>query len=325
MRIQLVSPTLKLARTGNHCTAFQWARILEGLGHCVVLTEPGDMLADADMLLALHATKCHSAIRAHSAQYPDKPRIVGLAGTDLYGGDAVKLQESMEVADHLVVLQHRALQRLPISLRGRARVISQSSIASAMEEPKPARDPFDVCVVGHLRPVKDPMRAAVASRLLPEDSRIRIRHAGAMLDESYKSRVDQEMRENARYTWLGELGGEEVVNLLAQCQLMVISSFSEGGARIIGEAIVQGTPVIGSEVDGVLGLLDEDYPGTFPVEDTRRLADLLQLCESDEVFLADLQQRTSSLAARFDPQVERDAWKALIDDCESALLGTRSL
>ena len=131
------------------------------------------------------------------------------------------------------------------------------------------------------------------------------------------------MQENARYTWLGELGASQVFDLLARCQLMVISSFSEGGARVIGESIVRGTPVIGSEVDGVLGLLDDDYPGTFPAGDTQALADLLQQCETDESFLKDLQRRTKLLAAKFDPQVERDAWRALIHDCQSALLGTR--
>ena len=321
MRIQLVSPTSTLARTGNQCTAAQWANVLEDLGHRVVLTTPGDPLDGMDILLALHAVKCHATILAHSHKHPDKPRIVALAGTDLYGGDAVKLQESMEAADHLVVLQHRALQRLSMEQRTRARVITQSVAVLETEVSKRTRDPFDVCVVGHLRPIKDPMRAAAASRLLPDASRIRIRHAGAILDESYRPLVDQEMQENPRYAWLGELDSYQVAHLMAQCHLMVVSSLSEGGARIIGEAIVQGTPVIGTEVDGVLGLLDEEYPGTFPVGDTQRLADLLWRCESDEAYLADLRKRTELLAANFDPQIERSAWKALMDDCKSALVG----
>ena len=40
----------------------------------------------------------------------------------------------------------------------------------------------------------------------------------------------------------------------------------EGGANVIPEAVVADVPVIASGIDGNVGLLGEDYPGYYPVE-----------------------------------------------------------
>ena len=322
MRIQIFSPRSPLAKVGNEHTSGQWAGILRSLGHEVWVTDPDASLRPADVMVALHAVKCHAAIVAHSRQYPHTPRIVALAGTDLYGGERAKLNQSLALADSLVVLQEMALARLPEEARGRARVIIQTVASPPRESRSQGRalDPFDVCVVGHLRAVKDPMRAAIASRELPECSRIRIRHAGAILDESYRELVHREAKENPRYTWLGELDGERVWNLYAESQLAVVSSLLEGGCRVVGEAIVAGTPVIGSRVDGVLGLLDDAYPGTFPAGDTTALRHLLHRCEVEADFRDELRRRTLALAPRFDGENEKNAWSALLKECEERML-----
>ena len=120
-----------------------------------------------------------------------------------------------------------------------------------------ARD-GDFCVAGHLRAVKDPFRAAYAVRQLPRNSRIRVLHAGKAMEASMMRKARAEEARNARYyKWLGPLSRARTRRLIAQSRILVLSSRMEGGANVISEAVVDGTPVIASRIPGSVGLLGE--------------------------------------------------------------------
>jgi len=127
MRIALITPAPTHSRKGNRVTALRWARMLRELGHRVdIRTEYRDEACDC--LLALHARRSHPAIKRFHQICPDRPLILALTGTDLYGDihtdpDA---QESLTLADRFVLLQPSGLSELPKSLREKARVIYQS-------------------------------------------------------------------------------------------------------------------------------------------------------------------------------------------------------
>ena len=315
MRIVLSTPSTKVRRTGNRCTAGQWAHVLEQLGHEVRILEIGDseLEVDSAFLIALHGERSAPVIRSFRAAQPDGKIVVALTGTDLYPEPNEIVRESIRLADGLVLLQDKALERLPESDRHKARVIVQGA-SPCLEPVEKSPESFDVCVVGHLREVKDPLRAASASRLLPEDSRIRILHAGGILEDRYEDLVEKERRENPRYRWLGELDEREVSRLIASSHLMVMSSFAEGGARVVGEAAVNGTPVLSSFIEGVRGLLGDDYPGYFKPGDTSELASLLGKAETDPDFLGSLQSAIDTAAPRFHPEREKEGWRKLIDE-----------
>ena len=148
------------------------------------------------------------------------------------------------------------------------------------------------------------MLAAKASRLLPTESTIRIIHAGGILEPKYEALVETELSENPRYLRLGEVTPEEIATLEATSHLMVLSSHSEGGGRVVGEAIVHGTPVLSTRIVGIVGLLGKDYPGFFPVGDAEALANLLFRCETDPAFYATLTSAAAELAPIFDPERE---------------------
>jgi glycosyltransferase involved in cell wall biosynthesis len=94
---------------------------------------------------------------------------------------------------------------------------------------------------------------------------------------------------------------------------MVISSLSESAANMNSEAAVAGVPVLASRMDGNVGLLGNDYPGYFPVGDTRALARLLQKLESDPRFVMRLRQAVVRRAPLFQPAREIAAWRRLLD------------
>ncbi len=311
MRIRIICPAPAGSRSGNRTTALRWARILRSLGHRVAIAgryagEP------CDLLVALHARRTFDALRAFTRQHPERPAVVALTGTDVYGDihRSRRAQRALRMATRLIALQPLALRELPADLRRKTRVIYQSAAGTRRRLPR--GHVFEVCVIAHLRSVKDPLRTALAVRRLPSDSGIRVLHAGKALDAAMVERARAEMRRNPRYRWLGECTGRRVRALIARSRLLVLTSRLEGGANVISEAVRASVPVVTSNIPGSLGLLGTAYPGVFPVGDTRTLSRLLRRAETDRAFYDRLRKHCRRRAARFRPALERQAWRELL-------------
>jgi glycosyltransferase involved in cell wall biosynthesis len=120
------------------------------------------------------------------------------------------------------------------------------------------------------------------------------------------------MEREPRYRWLGEVSRARARRLLARSHAMVISSRLEGGANVVSEAIVLGTPVLASHIAGNIGLLGDDYPGYYPVLDERGLARLMQRAEREPLFYRALLTRVRRLQPVFRPEREMQAWRSLL-------------
>ncbi len=171
MRVLIVTPAPPRSRKGNRITALRWAKMLREQGHRVRLS---DRFGNhrCDLLIALHARRSADSIRRFQDSHPTRPCVLALTGTDLYGDletDSLA-QQSVEMADRLILLQPDGLSRLSPLHRSKARVIYQSVKPPPVRTSLPPRDGFEVCVLGHLRDVKDPFRAARAVRLIDSDS-----------------------------------------------------------------------------------------------------------------------------------------------------------
>ncbi len=316
MRIGIITPAPPNSLHGNRRTALRWTKLLRQLGHRVVIAQSYDA-QPFDALIALHAKRSYDSINRFHRLHPHRPLIVALTGTDLYRDlrRSRQAQASLEMATRLIVLQPKALDDLPSRLHHKTRVVYQSVEPSEKtQNPQSSiRNPhFQVCVIGHLRAVKDPFRAALASRLLPDNSHIRIVHIGRAMSEHMAVAARREAHLNPCYHWLGEQSPKRVRQILESSQLCVHSSRMEGGANVVSEAIAAGVPVLASHIPGNVGLLGDDYPGYFPVANTRKLAELLWRAETDAKFLNELRQHCQRLANGFDPQRELRAWADLL-------------
>jgi len=312
MQALIVTPAARGSLAGNRRTALRWAGMLTRLRHRARIVE--DYRGEAcDLMIALHARKSARSIARFHDERPAAPLLVALTGTDLYrdlqhDGPAAR---SVDLATRLIALQPLAGEGLARHLRPRVRVILQSA-EPLLDPPSPVSDAFEICVVGHLRPVKDPFRTAEAVRLLPADSRVRVLHVGEALQSEMERRAREEQRSNPRYRWLGRLPQDEALAVLARSQLLVLSSLMEGGANVIGEAVVHGVPVIASRIAGSVGLLGADYGGYFPSGDTDALAALIRRSETDRTFHDEIRAHCRALAADFAPDRERAAWSNLL-------------
>jgi glycosyltransferase involved in cell wall biosynthesis len=247
---------------------------------------------------------------------PEGKLILALTGTDIYPRPHKDALDTMRKADVIITLQRKAIEMVPEDCRDKVVTVIQS--AKRLVEPLEKRpENFTVAVVGHLRDVKDPLLTARAARLLPTSSKIRIRHAGGILEAQYAALVAAEEKENPRYDWLGELSETETARLIASSSVMVITSLSEGGARVVGEAIAHGTPVLSTRIDGVVGLLGEDYPGYFPIGNADELARMLSKAENDPAFYATLKSQSLRFADQFDPETEKQAIISIVEGLEA--------
>jgi putative glycosyltransferase (TIGR04348 family) len=314
MRIVIVSPAPPGSRHGNRTTALRWSRILQSLGHRVQQLTVY-LGGGPDALIALHAKRSYASIQKFHNDFPDRPSIVTLTGTDLYRdlANSEEANRSLEWATRIVALQRCAFDSLPAHLHPRLRIIEQSATRT-QSRPKPLTSCFEICVIAHLRDVKDPLRAAEAARLLPPESRIQITHIGGVIQLELEKRARDEMKENRRYVWRGERSHSETMRFLARSRLLVLTSVMEGGANVVSEALALGIPVISSRIPGSIGLLGEDYPGYFEVGDTPSLAKLISRAETDGKYYVDLVARCKKLQPMVSPDRERRLWDALIQE-----------
>jgi putative glycosyltransferase (TIGR04348 family) len=314
----VVTPTAPDSPNGNGVTARRWGGILRELGHLAVVSQDyrdGNYHA----LIALHAVKSATAVRAFRARHPTAPIVLALTGTDLYPSLAETGVDPavLALASRLVVLQPGGIGQVPIELRPRTRVIFQSM--AAIPPLPPREDCFEVAFLAHLRPVKDPLLLPAAVRHLPAESRIRVTHVGEGRDPVLTARAASASATCSRYDWLGPRSRPQALEILARSRLLAVTSRHEGGANVVTEALAAGVPVVSSAIPGSIGILGADYPGYFRPGDELDLARVLRAAEEDPAgCYAALRERCAALRSLADPARERAAWASLVAELEVA-------
>ena len=322
----LVTPFLASANKGNWRTAARWARLLAP-DFRVILQSSDDAVTGgardrAVAMVALHARRSRAAIAAWKRARPDRPLVVVLTGTDLYrdvpAGDADALA-SISEADRLVVLQPDALRHLPAARRTKASVVPQSARRLA-PWPGKAVSRLNAILVAHLRDEKDPRTALAAWRLLPPEVPATLTIVGAALDPSIAEDVRAAERADPRVRWLGARPHAWTRQAIRRAHVLVVASRMEGGSNVVVEALASGTPVIGTRMSGNVGLLGDDYPGTFEVGDAAGLAAAVERAARDRRWLARLERHGERRLRRMTPEAESAALHAAI---EAAFEGRR--
>jgi putative glycosyltransferase (TIGR04348 family) len=310
--LRIVTPGTREANNGNWRTAVRWAGMLRDRYSVIVQTawegEP------ADAMIALHARRSATSVRAFREANPGKRLAVVLTGTDLYRdlpGDA-QAAASLALADRLVTLQEDAPGYVPRPFRAKCIVIFQS--APALRPLARKRGRIDAIVVGHLRPEKDPGTLFGAVKLLPPGLAVRIRHIGAPLDAALGRQARALARREPRYRWTGALAHGLTRAAIHRADVLVHPSRLEGGANVIVEAVMGGTPVIASRMSGNVGMLGADYPGYFDVGDGPALARCLERALESPRYLRDLRAACALRRPLFRPQAEARALRALVEE-----------
>ena len=301
--IVIISPALAAANNGNWQTAQRWQAMLYGHYRVEIMQSWNGEPFDA--MLALHARRSADTIARWAAAHPDKPIVLALTGTDLYSDIAVdpQAQQSLQLAQRLIVLQELGPRSLPVEFRGKCSVVFQST-PRRPSVPKSTQE-LRALMVGHLRAEKSPQTYFAVARALAHRPDIVLDHIGGVLDPVLGEEARQLAVEVPNSRYLGELSHEQTLEHIAHAHVLVHPSQLEGGAHVVMEAVMCGTPVLASRIDGNVGMLGEGYDGYFAVEDARSLADMLCHCRNDAQFLDHLNKQCSLRAPLFEPSTEK--------------------
>ena len=301
-----MTPGTRGANNGNWRTASRWAAMLRGPYRVILQSEWHG--GAGDLLIALHARRSAGSVAAFRAARPDSPLVVVLTGTDLYRdlpAESTEAIASLDAADRIVALQDDALRSLRREWRDKCEVIYQSSPALASARKRPA--PFRAVMVGHLREEKDPRTLFAAMRRLPKDLDLELTHIGAPLDAALGDEALALAAAEPRYRYRGALPHGLARAAIKRAHVLVHPSILEGGANVIAEAVMAGTPVLASRMSGNVGMLGAGYPGFFEVGDAAGLAAQLErLCE-DRAALRRLESAARARQRLFRPAAEARA------------------
>jgi putative glycosyltransferase (TIGR04348 family) len=248
----------------------------------------------------------------------DNGLVVVLTGTDLYRDikQDPQAQQSLEFANHLIVLQQLGIDELPAHLRSKSAVVLQST-TSRVTLPKTTRC-LRAVMVGHLREEKSPRTLFEAVALLSQQSDIHIQHIGAEHDQLLASMAHQTAALYPQYRFTGAQTYPETRRQIQRSHVLVHTSVMEGGAHVLMEAICSGVPVIASRISGNLGMLGEDYAGLFPVGDAKALAEMLIRFRHDSEFVHLLKSQCARRAPLFSAEYERKGLLTIIENAISA-------
>jgi putative glycosyltransferase (TIGR04348 family) len=321
----IVTPALADANNGNWQTAQRWARMLSGHYRVRLAKQwtgklPGD--AGTDLLSALHARRSAASVAAWCAARPAQPMVLALTGTDLYRDIHVDAdaQRSLAQAHRVIVLQEQGPMTLPAGARDKCRVVFQSG-GRRQTLHKTSRH-LRALMVGHLRDEKWPQTLFEAARLLQSDERIFIDHVGEVLDPALGDAARATQRDCPHYRWLGGQPHAATLARIQRAHVLVHTSRMEGGAHVVLEAVLCGTPVLASKVPGNVGMLGPDYRGYFAPGDASALVEKLRDCcrdiASQHGTLAVLQAQCETRAPLFDPRNEQAALLAVLAEASQA-------
>lgn len=266
---------------------------------------------NADAMLALHARRSADSIARWAADCPEKPLVLALTGTDLYRDidhDAPS-QRSLQLAHRLLLLQELGPRSLPSALRAKSQVIFQST--TRRQPQRKTTQHLRALMVGHLRAEKSPQTYFAAARALAQRSDILLDHIGAPLDAELGEQARQLAKDVPSYRYLGEQSHAATRARIARAHVLVHPSMMEGGAHVVMEAVMSGTPVLASRIDGNVGMLGADYAGYFDCGDAGQLAQALINCRDSQNTqtskLMQLARQCSLRAPLFEPQAEKSA------------------
>lgn len=303
--ICIISPGLAAANNGNWQTAKRWQQMLSSDYRVEIMLQWDGEPFDA--MLALHARRSADSIAQWSAKFPDRLVVLALTGTDLYRDIAVDplAQQSLKLAHRLVVLQDMGPKSLSLEFQSKCHVIFQST--PRRQSVTKTTQKLRGLMVGHLRAEKSPETYFAAARALAYRSDIFLDHIGAPLDADLGEQALQLASEVPIYRYLAEQTHAQTRARIARAHVLVHPSRMEGGAHVVMEAVMSGTPVLASRIDGNVGMLGADYDGYFPWGDAQALANLLLRCKNDPQFLDHLNAQCALRSPLFEPRAEQAA------------------
>lgn len=155
-------------------------------------------------------------------------------------------------------------------------------------------------MAGNMRQEKNPELAhAAAEKISPV---LEIHHYGECTSTGSENVIEH-----------GIFSHDTMLDAMSSAGVLLNTSFQEGGANAICEAVTMGLPVIASAIPGNIGMLGEDYVGLFPSNDLDALVNMLEKTANDPDFYALLKKQLAARAPLFTYAQESESWQDLLN------------
>jgi glycosyltransferase involved in cell wall biosynthesis len=130
------------------------------------------------------------------------------------------------------------------------RVLYSLYLDFSVFHPAPTAKEYDVAFVGRLAPNKGlPLLLEALARLKRERGQVRAVIAGQGALRGALEHRAQALGLEDSIEWLGWMeAAEQVADLYRRARCLVCTSYSEGGPRVVAEALACGTPVLSTPV-----------------------------------------------------------------------------
>ncbi len=324
MSIAVTCPYPLDSQKGNAISALRIVHLLQSCGQPATAVHQWQADGSSplpEVLIALHALKSSASMIAYRAAQPAGKIVLYLTGTDIYGGQEKSpalWQQMLEIADVLVISQPASLDAIASHFHPKVHVIYTSAeLAEPADIQLPSR-PY-ATVIGHLREVKNPFLAVRALQLVA-DLQLEIHHLGAALDDEMKCQALDWQQRDPRYHWHGNVDRPALTSWLKNSHFTINSSWQEGGANAISEAIICGTPVLASHIPANCGMLGEHYAGFFDPSSAEELSQLMKKSLQPAGLISQLRQQIGARQPLFSSQTEANAWLAAVGKSDESSL-----
>lgn len=119
---------------------------------------------------------------------------------------------------------------------------------------------------------------------------------------------------NQRVHFMGNVSQRELAKYMGRVRALVLPSSTEGLGRVLVEAMLCGTPVIGSNVGGIPDVIQEGINGyLFPAGDADKLAERLQVMLTNPNIEEMGRQARHFARQYFSPEAYADGYRRLLE------------
>jgi len=152
---------------------------------------------------------------------------------------------------------------------------------SRRESSRSAQNPLRLLTVGSLIPRKRIDRTINAMGRLPALQQVHLTIAGSGPERESLQRLASATGLAERIQFVGAVDPQRVAGLLAQADVFILTSHSEGRPNAILEAMGAALPVLATDIDGVRDVVEHDTTGLLHREDdaSHLAAHISRLCQ----------------------------------------------
>jgi glycosyltransferase involved in cell wall biosynthesis len=278
------------------------------------------------LIHAFHAFRT-GPLALRLARRLEVPLLVTLTGTDanhelLDATNAPHVRRVLEGASAVTAFDVSIVEHVAAilpDLRGRLTVVPQ---AVRFE----AQVPFDLgarwalpadrilfLIAAGIRPVKAPRVPLPAfDRVVAAEPRVRLLYAGPVLDAGEGQALSAALANRPWARHVGVVPHSEMPSLLAQADVVLNCSVSEGGmANSVLEGMAAGRPVLASDIPGNRALVEHEVTGLRFATDEELVAAALRLARDGDLRARLGERGRARIERDFPPAREIDGYLAL--------------